>query len=82
MNPSNCSFSVGSEKFLGYKISQRDLGVNPDKVKDVIERRSSQTLTEVQKLTGSLATLSRFLFKSAERQLSFFQALKIFKNFQ
>jgi hypothetical protein len=35
-----------------------------------------ENIKDVQKLTGGLATLNRFISKSAERSLPIFQALK------
>jgi hypothetical protein len=37
---------------------------------------------DVQKLTGRVATLNRFIPRAAERSLPFFQVLKSSKNFQ
>lgn len=37
LNPSKCNFGVQTKKFLGYRISHQGLGVNPDKVKDMME---------------------------------------------
>lgn len=72
LNPSKCSFTVRSGKFLGYQLTPHGLGVNPDNVKAITKMRSPQTHKEVQKLTWCLAVLNRFLSRAADRQLSFF----------
>lgn len=82
LNPLKCSFGVKSGKFLGYQVSREGLRVNPDKVQNIMELRSPKTIKEVQRLVGSLITLSRFLFKVADKQLPFFRALKRIKNFE
>jgi hypothetical protein len=40
------------------------------------------SVKDVQKLTGRVAALNRFIPKAAERNLPFFQVLRNTKNFQ
>ncbi|GJQ91349.1 reverse transcriptase domain-containing protein [Tanacetum coccineum] len=47
-----------------------------DKVEAVLSLPSPKCLKDVQKLNGKLASLNRFLAKSAEKSLSFFKTLK------
>ena len=35
LNPSKCSFGVGSSKFLGYMVTHMGIEVNPDKIKAI-----------------------------------------------
>ncbi|GKA11729.1 reverse transcriptase domain-containing protein [Tanacetum coccineum] len=62
--------------FLGYKVNSKGLKVCPDKVDDVLSLSSPKCLKDVQKLNGKLASLNRFLAKSAEKSLLFFKTLK------
>ncbi|GJT96452.1 reverse transcriptase domain-containing protein [Tanacetum coccineum] len=62
--------------FLGYKVNSKGLKVCPDKVDDVLSLPSQKCLKDVQKLNGKLASLNRFLAKSAEKSLPFFKTLK------
>ncbi|GJQ95683.1 reverse transcriptase domain-containing protein [Tanacetum coccineum] len=62
--------------FLGYKVNTKGLKVCPDKVDAVLSLPSLKCLKDVQKLNGKLASLNRFLAKSAELSLSFFKTLK------
>ncbi|GKD69783.1 reverse transcriptase domain-containing protein [Tanacetum coccineum] len=62
--------------FLGYKVSTRGLKVCPDKVDAVLSLLSPKCLKDVQKLNVKLASLNRFLAKSAEKSLPFFKTLK------
>ncbi|GJR45818.1 reverse transcriptase domain-containing protein [Tanacetum coccineum] len=62
--------------FLGYKVNTKGLKVCPDKVDAVLSLPSPKCLKYVQKLNGKLASLNRFLAKSAEKSLPFFKTLK------
>nr|GEW52812.1 hypothetical protein [Tanacetum cinerariifolium] len=52
------------------------LKVCSDKVKAVLNMPSSKCLKDVQRLNGKLASLTRFLSKSAKKSLPFFKTLK------
>ncbi|GJU83513.1 reverse transcriptase domain-containing protein [Tanacetum coccineum] len=62
--------------FLGYKVNTNGLKVCPDKADAVLSLPSPRCLKDVQKLNGKLASLNRFLSKSAEKSLPFFKTLK------
>ncbi|GJT81423.1 reverse transcriptase domain-containing protein [Tanacetum coccineum] len=62
--------------FLGYKVNADGLKVCLDKVEAVLSLPSLKCLKDVQRLNGKLASLNRFLSKSAEKSLSFFKTLK------
>ncbi|GJX41929.1 reverse transcriptase domain-containing protein [Tanacetum coccineum] len=55
---------------LGYKVNTDGLKVCPDKADAVLSLPSSGCLKDVQKVNGKLASLNRFLSKSAEKSLS------------
>ncbi|KAK0603302.1 hypothetical protein LWI29_003521 [Acer saccharum] len=76
LNPAKCVFGVSSGRFLGYQVHQRGIEVNPEKIQALAKMVSPRTLKDVQKLTGCLALLSRFIAKSTDRCLPFFKALK------
>ncbi|GJX58845.1 reverse transcriptase domain-containing protein [Tanacetum coccineum] len=76
LNPKKCTFGVEEGMFLGYKVSSKGLKVCPDKVDIVLTLPSPKCLKDVQKLNGKLASLNRFLAKSAEKSLPFFKTLK------
>ncbi|GJX44715.1 reverse transcriptase domain-containing protein [Tanacetum coccineum] len=48
----------------------------PDKTEAVLQLSSPRTIKEVQSLNGKLASLNRFLSKSAEKSLPLFKTLK------
>ena len=76
LNPSKCVFGVASGKFLGFMVSQRGIEANPEKVRAIIDMTSPRTVKEVQKLTGRIAALNRFVSKATDKCLPFFKTLK------
>ena len=67
LNASKCSFEVGLGKFLGYMVTHRGIQVNPDQIKAINDLKPLRNAKEVQKLTGMIAALNRFIFRSADR---------------
>jgi hypothetical protein len=60
---------------FGYVISLDGIWANPDKTKAIMSMVEPLTKKEVQRLTGSIAALNRFISKCAERSLPFFKVL-------
>jgi hypothetical protein len=56
---------------LGYLVSHRGIEANPTKIQAIINMTPPQSARDVQRLTGRLAALNRFISKSAERSLPF-----------
>ncbi|GJS17810.1 reverse transcriptase domain-containing protein [Tanacetum coccineum] len=76
LNPKKCTFGVEEGMFLWYKVNTKGIKVCPDKADAVLSLPSPKCLKDVQKLKGKLASLNRFLAKSAEKSLPFFKTLK------
>ena len=76
LNPSKCVFGVVSGKFLGFMVFQRGIEANPEKVQAIINMVSPKTIKEVQKLTGRIAALNRFVSRAMDKCLLFFKTLK------
>ena len=76
LNPGKCVFGVASGKFLGFMVSQRGIEANPEKVQAIINMASPKTVKEVQKLTGRIAALNRFVSRAMDKCLPFFKTLK------
>ncbi|GJW44180.1 reverse transcriptase domain-containing protein [Tanacetum coccineum] len=76
LNPKKCTFGAVEGMFLGYMISPKGIKPCPDKTEVVLQLPSPRTIKEVQSLNGKLASLNRFLSKSAERSLPLFKTLK------
>jgi hypothetical protein len=75
LNPHKCVFGVTAGKLLGFLVSYRGIEANPEKIKAIEAMRPPTCIKDVQKLTGSLAALSRFISRLAERALPFFKLL-------
>ncbi|GKV19151.1 hypothetical protein SLEP1_g29444 [Rubroshorea leprosula] len=82
LNPLKCTFAVESGKFLGYVVSKKGIEANPEKVLAVQQMEPPKTVKDVQRLTGRVVALHRFIARSAERCLPFFKALREPKHFQ
>jgi hypothetical protein len=76
LNPDKCVFGVSVGKLLGFLVSHRGIEANLEKIKAIEAMRLPARIKDVQKLTGSLAALSRFISRLAERALPFFKLLR------
>ena len=82
MNASKCSFEVGSGKFLGYMVTHRGIEVSPDQIRAIHSLQPPRNPKEVQKLTGMIAALNRFISRSADKCRSFFLLLNKWKGLE
>ena len=80
LNPAKCAFGVSAGKFLGFIVNHRGIEANPDKIKVVLDMPSPSGIKEVQRLTGRIAALSRFVSRASDKCQPFFEVLK--KAFQ
>jgi hypothetical protein len=62
-------------------VSHRGIEANPTKIQAIINMMPPQSTRDVQRLTGRLAALNRFISKSAERSLPFLKTLRGPKDF-
>jgi ribonuclease HI len=81
LNPEKCVFGVPQGKILGYLASHRGIEAKPTKIQAIINMTPSQSTRDVQRLTGRLAALNRFISKSVERSLPFIKTLHGAKDF-
>ena len=63
LNAEKCAFGIGAGKFLGYLITNRGIEINHDQIDAMRRLNPPSNPKEVQKLTGMLAALNRFIFK-------------------
>ena len=82
MNPSKCIFGVHKGKVLGCLVSTKGIEANPDKVKALWNMEEPKSIRGVQKLTGRIAALNRFIPRSADRSLPFFKVLRNANKFE
>ncbi|RVW65534.1 Transposon Ty3-I Gag-Pol polyprotein [Vitis vinifera] len=76
LNPSKCAFGVSAGKFLGFMVSQRGIEVSPDQVKAVMETPPPRNKKELQRLTGKLVELGRFIARFTDELRPFFLAIR------
>src|SRR5437016_236905 len=82
LNPEKCVFRVPSKKLFGFIVSYRGIEANPEKLKDIFRMNSPTKLKDVQKLTGCMAALNRFVSRLGERAMPFYKLLKKQDKFQ
>ena len=82
LNPEKCVFGVRRGKLLGCMITERGIEANIEKIEAIRQMQPPNTKKGVQKLKGRLASLNRFISRSAEKCLPFFKALKGSGNFR
>jgi dsDNA-binding SOS-regulon protein len=75
LSMNKCVFEVPSGKLLGFIISHRGIVAKPEKISAITNMRSPTCIKDVQKLTGCMAALKRFVSKLGERGLPFFKLL-------
>lgn len=57
-------------------VSQRGIDANPDKVKAALDLLEPRSIKDIQRVTGRMAALSRFIARSSEKSQPFFKVLK------
>jgi hypothetical protein len=75
-------FGVKKDKFLGCLVSTKGIEANPNKIKAILRMEPPNTKKGAQRLARRLASLNRFISRSAKRNLPFFEILKSTKVFQ
>jgi hypothetical protein len=69
-------------ELLGFIISNWGIEANPVKIWAITDMVALATIKDVQKLTGCMAALNRFISRLGERGLPFFKLLKCQDKFQ
>ncbi|KAK4836985.1 hypothetical protein QYF36_001900 [Acer negundo] len=69
-------------KFLGYLVTRRGIKANPDQIRSIQGIESPRCIKDIQKLTGRVAALNRFISKSFKRRHPFFNTLRKNKAFE
>jgi phage FluMu protein gp41 len=82
LNPEKCVIGIHKGKVLRCLVSTKGIEANPEKIKALIEMQDPISVKEIQKLTGRVAALNRFIPRAVERSLPFFHVLRSSKNFQ
>jgi hypothetical protein len=76
LNPNKCVFGIPLGKLLGFIISHHGIEANPEKISAITKMKTPTCMKDMQKLTGCMVALNRFISKLGERGLPFFKLLK------
>ena len=82
LNLEKCVFGEKKVKFLRCLVSAKGIEANRSKIETILRMEPSKSRKGVQRLTGRLTSLNRFISRSAERNLPFFEVLKSAEVFQ
>ena len=76
LNPKKCFFGIPAGKLLGFIVSQRGIEVNQEKIKAIFNISRLTRLKDVQRLTGCVAAVSRFVSRLGERAGPLYKLMK------
>ena len=82
LNAKKCIFGVPRGILLGFIISECGIEANPEKISAIARMGLIQNIKGVQRITGCLAALSRFISCLGERGLPFYRLLKNADRFE
>ena len=74
-------FGVPAGKLLGFLISERGIECNTEKIVVIERMQQPRNLKDVQKFTGCLASLSRFLSQLGEKEILLYKLMKKTEKF-
>jgi hypothetical protein len=81
LNPEKCIFGVPRGMLLGFVVSQRGIEANPEKISAIMDMGPIKNLKGVQRVTGCLAALSRFIARLEEHSLPLYKLMKKSNHF-
>jgi hypothetical protein len=76
LNPKKCVFRVPRGMLLGFVMSERSIEANPDKISAIMDMGPIKNLNDVQRVTGCLEALSRFIARLGECSLPLYKLTK------
>ena len=82
LNPEKCVFRVPRGMLLGFIVSKRGIKTNPEKISAITRMGPIQNIKGVQRVTGCLAALSRFISRLDERGIPLYWLLKKADHFE
>jgi hypothetical protein len=81
LNPTKCVFGVLAGQLLGFIVSHRGIEVNPEKIRAILNISRPNDLKDVQRLTGCVAAVSRFISRLGEKALPLYKLMKKLDEF-
>jgi hypothetical protein len=82
LNPKKCVFGVPTGNLLRFIVNHRGIEANLEKIEAIMRMEPPQSQKKVQRLTGCMAALSRFISRLGEKGMSFYKLLKKVDNVQ
>jgi hypothetical protein len=82
LNPKKYVFGVPAGKLLGFIVSHRGIEAISEKIEAIMRMEAPRSQKKVQRLTGCMAALSRFISRLGEKGLPFYKLLKKVDKFQ
>jgi hypothetical protein len=76
MNPEKYIFGVPRVMLLGFVVSERGIEANLEKISSIMDMGPIKNPKGVQRVTGCLAALSRFIARLRERNLPLYKLMK------
>ena len=76
LNPKKYVFRVPMGKLLGYIVSERGIDAKPQKITAISNIGPIRNIKGIQRLTGCLVALSRFISWLGEREMPLYKLLK------
>jgi hypothetical protein len=76
LNPMKWVFGVPAGQLLGFIVSHRGIEVNPEKIKAILDISQPNDLKDVHRLTGCMATMSRFISRLGKKALPLYKLMK------
>jgi hypothetical protein len=76
LNPTKCVFGVSAGQLLGFIVSHRGIEVNSEKIKAILDISRPNDLKDIQRLTGCVAAVSRFISRLGENTLPLYKMMK------
>jgi hypothetical protein len=82
VNPEKCVYGVPAGKLLGFIVSHRVIEANLEKIEDIMRMEAPRSQKKVQRLTGCMTALSRFISRLNEKGMPFYKLLKMVDKYQ
>jgi hypothetical protein len=82
LNLEKCVFRVPAGKLLGFIVRQRGTEANLEKIEAIMRMEAPWSQKKVQRLTGCMVALSRFISRLGEKKMPFYKLLKKVDKFQ
>jgi hypothetical protein len=82
LNLEKCVFGVPAGKLLGFIVSHRGIEANLGNIDAIMRMEAPRSQKKVQRLTGCMIALSRFISRLGKKGMPFYKLLKKVDKFQ